>query len=155
MLWEETVLTIHSGRDRPEIVQLKQRIYICLMFKCFVLHAKTEPGAVMHYDSEQWAQCLSLIKLFLNLNRGTVTAQWYAWWDWERGVSEPDTVSITGHGGNWRRCVLQNVEGGVQSRVKTICKPPLKKKKKKKKNPLAHTHTHSPVGNPIHGRVWL
>lgn len=32
---------------------IKLSIYICLMFKCFVLHAKTEPSAIMHFDSQK------------------------------------------------------------------------------------------------------
>lgn len=85
-----------SARD----CTIKQSIYICLMSECFVLHVKTEPAAIMHFDSELWAQCLSLISLFLNVNRATVTVQRYACWDRERGVSEPDTVSITGYAWN-------------------------------------------------------
>ncbi len=59
-----------SARD----CTIKHSIYMCLMCKCSVFHAKTEPGAIMHFDSEQWTQRLSLIKL-LNPNRGTVTVQ--------------------------------------------------------------------------------
>ena len=41
---------------RPRLARdctIKLSIYICLMFKCFVLHAKTGHGAIMHFDSKK------------------------------------------------------------------------------------------------------
>lgn len=101
----------------------------------------------------------SLCFFFWKCNRSTVRVQRYAWWDCDCGVFVLDTVSITGHGGNWRRCVSAIQERGVQSRVKHP--------------PSTHTHTHtcarecaraelqlfkltrthSPAGNPQHCMV--
>lgn len=53
---------------------LNQRIYICLMFKCFEPHGKIKSCAIVLFNLDWWCQCLSIIKL-LNLYEGTITVQ--------------------------------------------------------------------------------
>lgn len=130
-LWEETALTTHSAWDQPEIVQLN-RVFTCVWCWSASCYAKTELGAIMHFDWEKWVQRLSLIKLFLNLNRCTVTVQRYALWDWEPGVSEPNTVSITCWAG---------IGGDVFPQFRKPCA--IKSQGAPTTPPQTHTHTYT------------